>query len=171
MLLIFILRSIFRTVFFLFDILFISINCLINSNFILKKFSGELDDRFDWLPLWRIFRWFTYGIILRIMRINMMMQRSVAVKERAFPFVLWQRSSLAPFRTHNRSVSSHNHHRTYVVTRRIFARSPLRCFHRKVRVIAWRGRYKGSQRVTHVDGTKAGADIDFSLCITRRDTA
>jgi hypothetical protein len=75
-----------------------------------------------------------------------MTQRSVAVKERAIPFVLWQRSSLTPFRIYNQHASSYNHHRTYAVTRRIFVHSPLRCFHRKVWVIALRGRYKSNRR-------------------------
>jgi len=88
-------------------------------------------------------------------KITLMTQRSVAVKGQVIPFVLWQRSSLAPFRIHNQSASSRNHHRTYVVTRRVFVRSPLWCFHRKVRVIASRGRYKGSRRVTHAGWDKS----------------
>lgn len=64
------------------------------------------------------------------------------------------RSSLAPFRIYNRSASSRNHHWTYIVTRHLFARSPLWCFHRKVWVTASCGWYKGSWREAYAEWDK-----------------
>lgn len=112
MLLIFFFRSIFQTV-FLFVRYFIQYVAL-HGNFILKKVFW-LDNEFDCLSLRWIFKWFIYGTILRT-KIITMTQRFVAVERRAVPFVLWQHSSLTQFRIYNRSASSRNHHRTYVVT-------------------------------------------------------
>lgn len=85
-----------------------------------------------------------------------MTQLFVTVKGRVVAFVLWQRSSLAPFRIHNRSASSRNHHRTYDVTRRVFARSPLRAFTAKCELLHRVGGIKAVGAVTHAVGDKSG---------------
>ena len=72
------------------------------------------------------------------------------------------------FRIHNRSASSRNHW-TYVVTRRVFARSPLWCFHRKVRVTASRGWYKGSWRAAYGEWDKSGRRYRLLASHTHRD--